>query len=72
VLLFGTFICLAVFLLLLSCILYYNYAKTAGRFLEKPSLRLFRKTNEFCTYSTATPGTKASKKRYQRTSDTQE
>jgi hypothetical protein len=36
VLLFGTFICLAVFLLLLSCILYYNYAKTAGGFLEQP------------------------------------
>jgi len=33
--LFGTFICLAVFLLLLSCILYYNYAKTAGGFLEQ-------------------------------------
>jgi hypothetical protein len=35
VLLFVTFICLAVFLLLLSCVLYYNYAKTAGGFLEQ-------------------------------------
>jgi hypothetical protein len=34
--LFATSVCL----FLLSCILYYNYAKTAGSFLEKPQLVL--------------------------------